>query len=85
MATNKEVTVFSKPSCVQCTATKRWLDENGFKDQWIDGDAIENVDAIKNVIGYSQAPVVKVFNTDTQETVFWSGFNRDLLIKHLSA
>lgn len=82
---NKAVTVFSKSACVQCTATKRWLDENGYKDEYLNEDAVEHVDALKNVVGHFQAPVVKVYDKGTGETAFWSGFNRDLLIKHLAA
>lgn len=80
----KKVTVYSKPNCVQCTGVKRWLDENGYLDQYENADAIEHVDALKAVLGVAQAPVVKIVDEATAETIVFTGFNRDLLIKHLA-
>lgn len=77
----KKVTVYSKPACVQCTATKRWLDTNGVVFE--DGDAIENIDPIKNLVGLLAAPVIKVVDESTSEVTFWSGHNPILLEKHL--
>lgn len=79
----KVVTVYSKPSCVQCTATKRWLDLNGYKDAYIDGDAIENLEHLKILLNVAQVPVIKVVDPTTAETIFWTGHNPILLEKHL--
>ncbi len=79
----KKVTVYSKPACVQCTASKRWLDTNSVVFE--DGDAIENIDPIKNLVGLLQAPVIKVVDESTSEVTFWSGHNPILLEKHLKA
>lgn len=79
----KNVTVYSKPACVQCTATKRWLDQNGYKDAYSDGDAIENMDVIKDFLGLLAAPVIKVVDPATSEIIYWSGHNPILLEKHL--
>lgn len=65
------VTVYSKPACVQCTATYRALDAQGIAyeifDVSVDDKALETV---KN-LGYMQAPVV------VTETDHWSGFQPD--------
>ncbi|WP_242085746.1 MULTISPECIES: glutaredoxin-like protein NrdH [Microbacterium] len=65
------VTVYSKPSCVQCSASYRALDSKGIDYQVVDmsqdTDALERVKAL----GYLQAPVVI---TDEDH---WSGFRPD--------
>lgn len=65
------VTVYTKPSCVQCNATYRALDSKGIEyevlDVTQDADALEQVKAL----GYMQAPVVI---TDGDH---WSGFRPD--------
>mgnify|MGYP005615404291 FL=1 len=67
------VTLFSKPACVQCTATVRALDGRGIgyrvRDLSEDPEALEKVKAL----GYLQAPVVV---TDEKH---WSGFRPDLI------
>lgn len=65
------VTVYTKPSCVQCNATYRALDKKGITYQIVDmsqdAEALERVRAL----GYMQAPVV-VTDQDS-----WSGFRPD--------
>ena len=65
------ITVFSKPNCVQCTATYRALDKHGLEyeivDLSLDAEALESVKAL----GYQQAPVV-LANGD-----HWAGFRPD--------
>ncbi|NUJ87248.1 glutaredoxin-like protein NrdH [Plantibacter sp. MCCC 1A11337] len=65
------ITVYTKPSCVQCTATYRALDNKGIEynvlDLSVDENALEQVKAL----GYLQAPVV------ITEEDHWSGFRPD--------
>ena len=65
------ITVYTKPSCVQCTATYRALDSKGIEYEVLDLSqdpaALEQVKAL----GYLQAPVVI---TDEDH---WSGFRPD--------
>lgn len=63
-----DITVYSKPLCVQCDATKRALDKAGLAYDVI--DITEDADALASVkaLGYVQAPVVV---TDGDH---WSGF-----------
>jgi len=67
------ITVYSKPSCVQCDATKRALNKAGVAydlvDVTTDPDALDRVRAL----GYARAPVV-VADSD-----HWSGFRPDKL------
>lgn len=72
------ITVYSKPSCVQCDATYRALNKQGLEyevvDITVDAEALENVKAL----GYQQAPVVFAGGDH------WSGFRPDK-IKALAA
>ena len=72
------VTVYTKPSCVQCNATKRALAKAGLAyrevDLTQDAEALETVKAM----GYQSAPVVFA------EGDHWSGFRPDK-IKALTA
>lgn len=65
------ITVYTKPSCVQCTATYRALDAKGVPYEVVDltkdGDALLTI----KELGYLQAPVV------VTELEHWSGFRPD--------
>jgi glutaredoxin-like protein NrdH len=63
--------LFTKPSCVQCTATYRALDAKGIDYDVV--DLSEDAAALEQVksLGYLQAPVVI---TDEDH---WSGFRPD--------
>ena len=52
------VTVYTKPGCVQCTATFKALDKNGVNYEEV--DVTENAEAHDYVmsLGYLQVPVV---------------------------
>lgn len=69
------VTVYSKPACVQCTATTRALDAKGISYEVIDltqdGDAMSRVAGL----GYRQAPVVMAGEDH------WSGFRPDKIAR----
>ena len=65
------ITVYSKPACVQCTATTRELDRKGIPYEYV--DLTKDVAAMATVadLGYRQAPVV-VSGDD-----HWAGFRPD--------
>ena len=73
------ITVYTKPACVQCTATKKALDRAGLDydlvDISLDSDARDYVMAL----GYLQAPVVVV------DEEHWSGFRPDRIRGLLAA
>lgn len=67
------ITVCSRPSCVQCTATYRMLDDQAVQYSIVDlSEDPDAVDIVK-ALGYLQAPVVV---TDDDH---WSGFRPDKL------
>lgn len=69
------VVVYTKPSCVQCSATFRALDAKGIEYETV--NLLENGDALVKIknLGYLQAPVVV---TDLEH---WGGFRPDKIAK----
>ena len=65
------ITVYTKPSCVQCNATYRALDAKGIEYEIL--DLSEDPTALEQVkaLGYMQAPVVIAGDEH------WSGFQPD--------
>lgn len=65
------VTVYSKPSCVQCNATYKALDKKGVDYQVV--NVAEDTTAYQHVVdlGYQQVPVVET------PTDHWSGYRPD--------
>lgn len=73
------ITVYSKPHCSQCDATKRLLDQHDVeytvKDITLDAEALDRVIEL----GYQQAPVVEV-DTDSYKDA-WSGYEPTKIAK----
>ncbi|MHC5306573.1 glutaredoxin-like protein NrdH [Bartonella sp. LJL80] len=67
------ITIYSKPSCVQCNATYRAMDNKGLPYNII--DVSEDAEAFSYVqsLGYRQVPVV-VAGKD-----HWAGFRPDMI------
>lgn len=67
------ITVYSKPACVQCTATTRALDMRGLEYRVI--DLTQDASAMQEVteMGYRQAPVVVAGDAH------WAGFRPDMI------
>ena len=67
------ITVYSKPACVQCSATTRALEARGLAYRLI--DLTEDDDAMELVtsMGYRQAPVV------VAGEAHWAGFRPDMI------
>lgn len=69
------ITLYSKPNCMPCTFTKKWLDENSVNYTTVDVTQDEvALNAIK-LHGYQGVPVVAVNGFDNS----WSGFRPDRL------
>lgn len=65
------ITLYTKPACMQCNATKKALDRAGLEYTTVD---ISMDDAARDYVmalGYLQAPVVEV------DGEHWSGFRPD--------
>lgn len=69
-----EVIVYSKPNCMQCEFTKRWLHENGIP--YTAYDVTKDERCVNRVIqlGYQNLPVVYV-----DKKRHWFGFRPDLM------
>jgi len=67
------ITVYSKPNCVQCTATKRFLKSNGVEFNEVDVTADQEAYELVTELGYLQVPVVMAGDDH------WSGFQPELL------
>lgn len=66
-------TVYTKPSCVQCDMTKRYMDKNNIEYTTI--DITQDRDALDLILGmgFSSAPVV------ISDKGSWAGFQPDRL------
>lgn len=69
------IEVWSKPSCVQCDATKRELRKRGL--EFLELDLTDNPAQLAEfkAAGHLSAPVV--VHTDGDTTTIWAGFRPD--------
>ncbi|MDF3606405.1 glutaredoxin-like protein NrdH [Paracoccus sp. DMF-8] len=67
------ITVYSKPACVQCTATTRALEARGLNYELIDLTQDDSAMELVTQLGYRQAPVV------IAGEAHWAGFRPDLI------
>ena len=71
--TTLTITVYSKPACVQCTATTRALDRQGIDYTIIDVSADAEAYDLVQGLGYRQVPVVVAGEQH------WAGFRPDMI------
>ena len=69
------ITVFSKPNCMQCNFTKKYLNDKGIKFEEIDVFKDDKALAMLRDKGFSQMPVVDVNGE------FHTGFQPNVLAK----
>ena len=69
------ITVYSKPMCVQCDATKRALNKQDFVYEEVDLTEDPNALGFVKSLGYVQAPVVMAGDQH------WAGYRPDLIKK----
>lgn len=62
------ITLYTKPACVQCNATKKALDRAGLEYTSVDVTLDEEARDYVMALGYVQAPVVEASGEH------WSGF-----------
>ncbi|MDS9466085.1 glutaredoxin-like protein NrdH [Paracoccus sp. MBLB3053] len=67
------ITVYSKPACVQCTATTRALDARGLAYDVVDLTEDDSAMQLVTSLGYRQAPVVIAGDEH------WAGFRPDMI------
>ena len=71
----KQVTVYSKPDCMQCNFTKKWLKERNIPYTELNVKEDEDALSKKKEMGYQAVPVI------VTETENWYGFQPDKLAK----
>ncbi|GEK92016.1 glutaredoxin-like protein NrdH [Alkalibacterium kapii] len=71
---NVSVTVYSKPDCMQCQFTKKYLESKGipFKEKDVNRD-VNAIDEVKK-LGFSSLPVVLAEGIEA-----FNGFRPDML------
>lgn len=62
------ITLYTKPACMQCNATKKALDRAGLEYTTVDISMDDEARDYVLALGYLQAPVVEV------DGEHWSGF-----------
>jgi len=76
------ITVYTKPGCQPCKATKRWLDKRGIEYQSVDvTTSPADLEAIK-ALGYQGVPVVVVAGRTPELDLHWQDFHPDNLAKY---
>nr|VDG63983.1 glutaredoxin-like protein nrdH [Streptococcus thermophilus] len=65
------ITLYTKPACVQCNATKKALDRAGLDYTTVDISLDDSARDYVMALGYLQAPVVEAGGDH------WSGFRPD--------
>lgn len=65
------IVVYSKPNCVQCTASYRALEQRGISYNVVDISEDADSLALVRSMGYMQVPVI------VTESDHWSGFRLD--------
>ncbi len=78
------VTVYTKPNCVQCDATKRKLRDIGAPFEEVDIMADPNTLAAAKALGHLSAPVVLVSNGVPGDEIDWSGYKPELIDLHIA-
>jgi glutaredoxin-like protein NrdH len=69
------ITVYTQPSCIQCTMTKKQLDKLGIDHDTVDVTQDPDAHAYVTGLGYTAAPVVVVNDGEDH----WAGFKPDRL------
>lgn len=72
MSARSTVTIYSKPSCPQCTATYRWLDRRDIAYDVLDATDPEVLAYLRSE-GHAAAPVVEVSRGGVVVRA-WAGF-----------
>lgn len=72
-----EVTVYTKPGCMQCQATKTLMDRLGIEYNLIDISNRPGITAFLQREGHKSLPVVFVDHDEGTDS--WCGFRPDLI------
>lgn len=67
------IDVYTKPNCIQCTYTKRALENAQLAYRELDLTTPENYAYVTETLGYTAAPVV------VDDDFHWSGYRPDII------
>ncbi|MCS4535271.1 glutaredoxin-like protein NrdH [Corynebacterium sp. HS2168-gen11] len=73
------ITLYTKPACVQCKATKRALDKAGLDYEMVDISVNEEAREYIMALGYLQVPVVMA------DGEHWAGFRPERISSLVAA
>lgn len=73
------ITLYTKPACVQCKATKRALDKAGLDYEMVDISVNEEAREYIMALGYLQVPVVMA------DGEHWAGFRPERISNLVAA
>lgn len=77
------IELLSKNNCVQCNATTRTLDKA--EATYLKIDMSQDFEALElaRELGYQQAPVVLIKDSEGNITDHWSGFNPEKIAEYV--
>lgn len=73
------ITVYSKPSCMQCEMTKMWLNQNKIPFEVVDTGANPGALELLRHYGWQALPVVAIDDELSDKSKAWAGFQIDKL------
>lgn len=76
------ITVYTKPGCPPCRATKKWLDNRGVDYQTVDVTTSPADLAAIKALGYEGVPVVIVSGRTPETDLHWHGFHPTNLTRY---
>ena len=76
------ITVYTKPNCQPCRATKRWLDKRGIEYRTVDVTTSPDDLAAIKALDYEGVPVTIVSKGDPETDIHWHGFHPEYLTKY---
>lgn len=73
------LTVYSKPRCMQCEMTKKWLNQNKIEFENVDIEANPGAFELLKHYGFKSLPVVVIDDEFNDPSKAWTGFQVDKL------
>ena len=72
-----QITVFTKPNCPACEATKKAMDRAGLDYNAVDVEGNHTLGQVLREIGFRSMPVIEIFDGENHR--YWEGFRPDLI------
>lgn len=72
-----QITIFTKPNCQACEATKKAMDRAALDYEVVDINSSSSLPEILREMGFRTMPVVEAFDGENHR--YWEGFRPDLI------